>query len=103
VWYYEHPLPEGKKNYTKTNPLQFEEFMECLTWWKKREENQRAWKVSANELLVTGCNLDRKNPSAKEDITHLPPQQLADSIVLKQQRIAEIMTEIKTLLGNGGA
>ena len=103
VWYYEHPLPEGKKNYTKTNPLQFEEFRECLTWWKKREENDRAWKVAANDLLATGWNLDRKNPSAKEDITYLPPRKLADSIVLKQQRIAEIMTEIKTLLGNGGA
>ena len=26
VWYYEQPLPEGRKNYTKTKPLQFEEF-----------------------------------------------------------------------------
>ncbi|MGH7860348.1 MAG: type I restriction-modification system subunit M, partial [Candidatus Binatia bacterium] len=26
VWYYEHPLPEGRKNYTKTAPIQFEEF-----------------------------------------------------------------------------
>ena len=26
VWYYEHPLPEGRKNYTKTQPIQFEEF-----------------------------------------------------------------------------
>ena len=26
VWYYEQPLPEGRKNYTKTQPLQFEEF-----------------------------------------------------------------------------
>src|ERR1700730_10842928 len=26
VWYYEHPLPEGRKNYTKTGPLQFAEF-----------------------------------------------------------------------------
>ena len=100
VWYYEHPLPEGKKNYTKTSPLQFEEFRECLTWWKKREENYRAWKVPAKDLLATGCNLDRKNPSAKEDIAHLPPQQLVDSIVLKQQRIAEITSEIKILLGN---
>ena len=103
VWYYEHPLPEGKKNYTKTAPLQFEEFRECLTWWKKREENDRAWKVPAKELLATACNLDRKNPRAKDDITHLPPQQLADSIVRKQQRIAEIMTGIKTLLGNDKA
>ena len=26
VWYYEQPLPEGRKNYTKTAPIQFEEF-----------------------------------------------------------------------------
>src|SRR5881296_3094244 len=25
VWYYEQPLPEGRKNYTKTAPIQFEE------------------------------------------------------------------------------
>src|SRR5207253_9852531 len=24
VWYYEHQLPEGKKNYTKTAPIQFD-------------------------------------------------------------------------------
>ena len=30
VWYYEQPLPEGRKNYTKTQPLQFEEFRPAL-------------------------------------------------------------------------
>jgi type I restriction enzyme M protein len=30
VWYYEQPLPEGRKNYTKTQPIQFEEFAGCL-------------------------------------------------------------------------
>ena len=77
VWYYEQPLPEGRKNYTKTAPIQFEEFAPLVTWWNKREENERAWKVPAAELLANGCNLDRKNPRAKEDITHLPPEQLA--------------------------
>ena len=47
VWYYEQPLPEGRKNYTKTAPIQFEEFAACIAWWKKREENERAWKVPA--------------------------------------------------------
>ena len=98
VWYYEQPLPEGRKNYTKTAPIQFEEFAECITWWKKREENERAWKVPAAELLANGCNLDRKNPSAKEDITHLPPEQLAADILEKEQRIAEIMGNIRDLL-----
>src|SRR5262249_14194170 len=45
IWYYEQPLPEGRKQYTKTAPLQFEEFADCLKWWSKRKENERAWKV----------------------------------------------------------
>jgi type I restriction enzyme M protein len=48
--------------------------------------------------LAHGCNLDRKNPSAKEDITHLPPEQLAADILKKDQRIAEIMGNIQKLL-----
>lgn len=26
IWYYEHKLPEGQKSYSKTKPIQFEEF-----------------------------------------------------------------------------
>jgi type I restriction enzyme M protein len=99
VWYYEQPLPEGRKNYTKTAPMQFEEFKDCLAWWKSREENDRAWKVSATELIASGCNLDRKNPRAKEDIAHLPPEKLAENILKSEQRIIEIVTGIKRLLG----
>ena len=69
-----------------------------MAWWSKRKENDQAWKVPAAELLAAGCNLDRKNPRAKEDITHLPPEQLAASILQKEQRIAEIMGNIQKLL-----
>ena len=103
VWFYEHPLPEGRKNYTKTAPLQFEEFAPLVAWWTQREENDRAWKVPAAGLLAGGCNLDRKNPRAKEDIAHLPPAQLAASILQKEQRIAEIMGSIKGLLARHSA
>jgi type I restriction enzyme M protein len=51
IWYYEQPLPEGRKNYTKTQPMQFEEIAECLVWWKKRQENERAWKVASQDVL----------------------------------------------------
>ena len=63
AWYYEHPLPEGRKNYTKTQPLQYDEFAPLITWWTSREENERAWKVPAGELLLNNCNLDVKNPN----------------------------------------
>jgi type I restriction enzyme M protein len=181
IWYYELPLPEGKKNYTKTAPIQFEEFADCIKWWGKRKTNDQVWKVNfakehqqaldkatphwdagkkadADALALkkeieaidaeivelegkktsgekkklealrgkrsekaaeerrlrelsrtekaTGdslywpvFNLDRKNPNAKDDFEHLPPEQLADDILQKELRIAEIMREIKDLLG----
>jgi len=102
VWYYELPPPEGAKQYTKTRPIPFEAFADCLAWWKDRKENERAWKVSAMELLANGCNLDRKNPNAKPDAEHLPPEQLVESILAKEAKIAAIVGEIKTLLAGGG-
>lgn len=45
IWYYELPLPEGRKKYSKTAPLQFEEFASALAWWNAREEGPQAWKV----------------------------------------------------------
>lgn len=98
VWYYEQPLPEGKKNYTKTSPIQFEEFSNCVTWWSKRKKSDRAWKVPVKQILENNCNLDIKNPNAKDDFEHLPPEQLAEDILQKELRIVEIMKEIKMLL-----
>ncbi len=109
IWYYEHPLPEGRKQYTKTQPLQFEEFAPCVAWWKNREENDRAWKVSVNDVLkydekgsLISVNLDIKNPKGKQDLEHQPPEKLADDILRKEQRIVEIMAEIKQTLARVG-
>jgi type I restriction enzyme M protein len=105
IWYYDLPLPEGRKQYTKTMPLQFEEFTPCLKWWPSRRKNDSAWKVAARDILkyddsgaLVSVNLDIKNPSAKADLEHLPPEQLVESIMKKEQRIAEIMTEVRALL-----
>ena len=96
VWYYEQPLPEGRKNYTKTQPIQFEEFADCLGMVGASAKRTTApGKCPASELLANGCNLDRKNPNAATDFEHLPPEQLADDILKKEQRIVEIMGEIK--------
>lgn len=103
VWYYEQPLPAGRKNYTKTAPMQFEEFADCLAWWDNREENERAWRVPASEILANGCNLDRKNPRAAADLAHLPPEELVASIAAKEGRIAAILEEIKAALAGAGA
>lgn len=99
VWFYEHALPEGRRNYTKTAPLQLAELDECRAWWGKREETDRAWKTPAAELIEAGCNLDRRNPRGAQDVMMLPPETLAESIRTKELQIAAIMDRVKRLLG----
>ena len=107
IWYYELPLPDGRKNYSKTKPMQFEEFADCIKWFqaKRRKANDHAWRVAAADVLkyddvgvLVACNLDQKNPSSSEALEHLPPEQLADDILAKERRIIEIMEEIKAEL-----
>ena len=186
VWYYEQPLPEGRKNYTKTAPIQFEEFASVVAWWNLREEHGHAWKWNFREAYEEALsrakphwekaeiernyaaklnqqakdlaaeidrlpnntqrtaaekqraqnltteretllaefnraeqlvkeeqaagdaiywpiyNLDQKNPQAKEDIMHLPPEQIAVDILKKEQQIAEIIGSIRQLLVRDG-
>lgn len=63
IWFFEHPLPEGYKKYTKTKPIRNEEFELEKQWWNNREENEYAWKVSIEEIKSRNYNLDIKNPS----------------------------------------
>ena len=67
-------------------------------WWDAREENERAWRVSAGELLANNCNLDLKNPRAAADFEHLPPEQLVEDILAKEQQITALLCEIGEML-----
>ena len=62
IWYYEHKLPEGQKSYSKTKPIQFEEFQPIIDWWETRIENDNCWKVNVNDL--NNWDLDIKNTNA---------------------------------------
>jgi type I restriction enzyme M protein len=66
IWYWEHKLPEGVKAYSKTKPIQKSEFEGLKKWWKKRKENDQAWKVSIETIAGNGYNLDIKNPHVAE-------------------------------------
>ncbi len=101
VWYYEHPLPEGRKNYTKTQPIQFDEFKPLLSWWNNRKKNDQSWKVPVKSIIENGFNLDIKNPNGKQDFEHMPPERLVEDIVKKEERILEIMAEIRQVLNKG--
>lgn len=105
IWYYEQPRPEGRKNYTKTAPLTFDELQPCLDWWSSRETNAQAWRVNSKNLIdsdeqgrVVACNLDLKNPNAAGAVDHRTPLEIVNAIEEKERRILSVMGDIKRTL-----
>ncbi|MBF6058296.1 type I restriction-modification system subunit M [Thiomicrorhabdus heinhorstiae] len=106
VWYYEHPYPEGVKNYSKTKPMKFEEFQTEIDWWgneadgfASRTETEQAWSVSIEEIIERNYNLDIKNPHQAEEVVH-DPQELLKTYAEQQQSIQAIRDQLKIILGN---
>jgi len=100
VWFYEHPLPEGRKNYTKTKPLRFEEFADCAAWWggngrEGRVENEHAWNVSLGQIVDAGYNLDLRNPHRPDDLTHRPPAELVAELIETEQQILDLLRSLQ--------
>jgi type I restriction enzyme M protein len=95
VWYYEVPPPDGRKKYSKTKPMRFEEFADCQAWWTNRVENERAWRVPIADLEVTDYNLDRRNPNRANDLAHLPPVELLAELVETEKSILALLDELQ--------
>ncbi|PLZ01952.1 DNA methyltransferase [Burkholderia sp. WAC0059] len=67
VWFYEHPYPDGYKNYSKSRPIRLEEFDSEKAWWGDatragRKQTQNSWKVGIEDIKARGYNLDIPNP-----------------------------------------
>lgn len=104
IWFYEHPYPEGVKNYNKTKPMKFSEFKTEIAWWGKEEdgfktrtETEQAWKVSITEIKKRNYNLDIKNPHVAEQIIH-DPEELLTEYASQQQEISELRNQLKDIL-----
>lgn len=98
VWFYELPLPEGLRQYTKGRPIQHEEFDPVRKWWKNRVSHDHAWKVSIAEIQERNYNLDFKNPKRQEAINHKKPKELLEGINEKEKQISSIINEIQNIL-----
>lgn len=100
VWFYEILPPEGRKKYSKTRPMSFEEFAACQAWWggparEAREETERAWRVSVAEIETDGWNLDRRNPYRGDDLAHRPPEELVAELIETEREIMGLLGEIE--------
>lgn len=97
IWYFEHPLPEGYKAYTKTKPIRIEEFEQEKGWWQEREENEYAWRVSIEDIKARNYNLDIDNPH-EEDKSLGDPVKLLAKYEAQQAAAAETREALREAL-----
>jgi len=96
IWYYEHKLPEGQKSYSKTKPIQFNEFEPIIKWWNNREENDQAWKVNINDLK--DWDLDIKNPTKEEEEEILDFDKIMSQLETSYDLSKSYLADIKNIL-----
>ena len=98
IWFYEHQLPEGYKNYTKTKPIKYDEFKAEKEWWNNRKKSDCAWKVSINEIKERNYNLDFKNPSIALENELLEPTDIINKISQHLVNSVKILAEIEEII-----
>lgn len=93
IWYYEHRLPEGQKSYSKTKPIQFDEFKPLIEWWNNRKENEVAWKIKVKDL--NNWDLDIKNPNKQEDKQEYSTQEIMQLMENSFAMSNELLKQLK--------
>lgn len=104
VWFYEISPPDGRRGYTKTKPMRFEEFEPCVQWWggekrESREQGPNAWRVSASDIERSGYNLDIANPHTGDELAHRSPEDLVDDLIKTEREILNLLEELRRGLG----
>ena len=105
VWFYELPIPKGKKKYSKSKPLKSDELEKVKKWWNKREETENAWSIRVSDLFSGSeekIDLDIKNPNKIDPYKNLNANLLItkakEEIKHNLNLISQIQNEISTSL-----
>ncbi len=100
IWFYEHQLPQGYKNYTKTKPIKHEEFNAEKEWWNDRKETDFAWKVSIEDIKKRNYNLDFKNPNNETEEVILNISDISFKLNESFTKSQKLIHQINEVLNN---
>lgn len=106
TWFYEVPLPAGRRGYAKTKPMRFEEFDGCVEWWggekrAGREAGPQAWVVPAEAIKQANYSLDIPNPHVGDDLAHGSPDVLVGELADAEAEICRLLKKLQRELREG--
>lgn len=99
IWYYQVPLPEGYKSFSKTKPFTPEHLADCREWWTHRDqENKNAWYVPFETIEKDNYKIDYKNPKAPKEENQFTLSELLEQMTAQSKTIDDNLTKLKELL-----
>ncbi len=112
IWYYELPLPEGLKKFSKGSPIQDEHFNEARQLWQAWNAYRKglgpreaclspcSWLVLVEEVKQRGYDLTARNPNRPEGEELPSPVEIVAGLLEKEREILSIVEELDELLSN---
>jgi len=111
IWYYELPLPEGLKKFSKGSPIQDEHLNEAWEVWQawnayrqgkaaRPDPTAHSWVVPVQEIAERGYDLTARNPNRPEGEELPSPMEIAASLAEKEREMLSIVQELDSLLAN---
>ena len=99
IWYYDVPLPEGYRSFSKTKPFKSIHLDGVIKWWSNRDkEDLNAYKVSIDEVRSKEYNLDFKNPNKLVEEKEYTLDELLTTMDTKSKNIVSLVDKIKQAL-----
>jgi type I restriction enzyme M protein len=72
-------------------------------WPKRKTEASRAWRVPAKQIIENGYNMTLSGLGLirPETIEHPEPEEILASVAAKEERILQVIQEMRELLAGG--
>ena len=99
ICYYDFPLPEGYRSFSKTKPFKSIHLDGVRKWWNNRDkEDLNSYKVSIDEVRAKEFNLDFKNPNKLVEEKEYSLDELLTTMEAKSRNIVSLVDKIREAL-----
>ena len=99
IWYYDVPLPEGYRSFSKTKPFKSVHLDGVRKWWNNRDrEDLNSYKVTIDEVISKEYNLDFKNPNKLVEEKEYTLDELLTTMDVKSKNIVSLVDKIREAL-----
>ena len=95
IWFYQ--LDPGR-NLGKTNPLNDDDLAEFVKLQKSSADSPKSWSVDVADIDQGNFEIQTRNPSGSETITHRTPAGIMEEIAALDAESAKVLRNIKALL-----